>query len=269
MERNRIAEYFIENNHWEKAISYLLEAENFERAAEIVALRGSEWIANGAFTTLGIFTEKIPLKFLERFPRSLLHKAEIARLQGELDKSQNILRRGVKLLNLNSDAVGEAEALHSLASLARRKNKYDEAFEHLEKAETLVADDTEIFLKCANTRGLCLIQNGDWSKAEQQFRFALELAERQSNEHYARLITHNLALPAGFRGDFGEALRWFKRIFRKDQPEKQLPQESIGYLNVARLYLYRGEFDETEKHLESALELCQLYNLKALRGEIF
>lgn len=76
-------------------------------------------------------------------------------------------------------------------------------------------------------------------------------------------------MPSGFRGDFGEALRWFKRIFRKDQPEKQLPQESIGHLNVARLHLYRGEFEETEKHLERALELCQIYNLKALRGEIF
>ena len=38
---------------------------------------------------------------------------------------------------------------------------------------------------------------------------------------------------------------------------------------MARLHLYRGEFEETEKHLERALELCQLYNLKSLRGEIF
>src|SRR5207248_9656836 len=40
-------------------------------------------------------------------------------------------------------------------------------------------------------------------------------------------------------------------------------------LNVARLHLYRGEFEDTEKHLERALELCQLYNMRMLRGEIF
>jgi hypothetical protein len=67
-------------------------------------------------------------------------------------------------------------------------------------------------------------------------RFALELAENHSNERYVRLITHNLALPAGLRGDFGEALRWFKRIFREDKPEAQLPQEAIGHLNVSRLH---------------------------------
>jgi LuxR family maltose regulon positive regulatory protein len=268
-ERNRIADFFLENNQWDKALPYLLEAENFERAAQITAEKGGEWIASGAFTSLGIFAEKIPLEFLEKFPRALLHKAEIARLQGEMEKSSNLLQRAVKLLNKQKDKNGEAEALHSLGSLARRKGKCPDAFVYLEKAENLVGEDSETYLKCANTRGLCLILNGEWTKAEQQFRFALELAEKQSNEQFIRLITHNLALPSGFRGDFGEALRWFKRIFRHDQPDKQLPQEAIGHLNIARLHLYRGEFNETEKHLERALELCQLYNLKSLRGEIF
>jgi DNA-binding SARP family transcriptional activator/tetratricopeptide (TPR) repeat protein len=268
-ERNRIAEFFLEINQWDKALPYLLEAENFERAAQVIAEKGGDWIASGAFTSLGIFAEKIPLEFLEKFPLALLHKAEIARLQGEMEKSSNLLQRAVKLLNKQKDKNGEAEALHSLASLARRKGKCTDAFVYLEKAEKLVDEDSETYLKCANTRGLCLILSGEWTKAEQQFRFALELAEKLSNDQFVRIITHNLALPPGFRGDFGEALRWFKRIFRSDQPDKQLPQEAIGHLNVARLHLYRGEFDETEKHLERALELCQLYNLKSLRGEIF
>ncbi len=125
-------------------------------------------------------------------------------------------------------------------------------------------------MKCENTRGLCLIGIGEWTTAERHFRQALELADVNSNERFARIVTHNLALPSGLRGDFGEALRWLKRIFRSDQnASAQLPQEAIGHLNVARLHLYRGEFAETEKHLEKSLELCQIYNLKHLRGEIF
>jgi ATP/maltotriose-dependent transcriptional regulator MalT/two-component SAPR family response regulator len=267
-ERNRIAAYYLDNNQWEKALPYLLQAENFERASQIIAAGGGEWLASGAITTLSIFVEKIPLEFLEKYPRALLHKSEIARLQGEIDKSFNLLNRTVKLLHAENDTVGEAEALHALASLARRKGKYGEAFEYLEKAEKLVDETAETYLKCSNTRGLCLVAQGAWTNAEHQFRLALELAEKQGNEHYIRLITHNLALPSGFRGDFGEALRWFKRIFRHDQPDTQLPQEAIGHLNVGRLHLYRGEFEEAEPHLERALELCQLYNIKPLRGEI-
>ena len=272
-ERNRIAAFFLESNQWEKALFFLLEAENFDKAAETIAEKGGEWIANGAITSLEIFAEKIPLEFLEKFPRALLSLADIARLQGDGERSSNLLHRAVKLLENEKDKTGEAEALHSLASLDRRKSNCPSAFEYLEKAERLVDEKSETYLKCANTRGLCLIAQGSWTQAEQQFRLALELAEKQSNEHYIRLITHNLALPAGFRGDFGEALRWFKRIFRSDfrseKTARPLPQESIGHLNVARLHLYRGEFDETEKHLERALEICQLYNLKSLRGEIF
>ncbi len=268
-ERNRIADHFLDNRQWDVALPYLLEAQNFDRAASVIADFGHNWIAAGAFTSLGLITEKIPIEFLEKFPRSLLHKAEIARLQGETEKSSSLLQLAVKLLHECDDTSGEAESRHSLASLARRKGRYAEAFELLDEAEKLVSHDSETFLKCANTRGLCLIVEGKWSDAEHQFRIALEIAEKQANEHYIRLVTHNLALAPGFRGDFGEALRWFKRIFRDDQTEKQLPQEAIGHLNVARLHLFRGEFEETEKHLERSLELCQLYNLRFLRGEIF
>ncbi len=268
-ERVRIAEFFLSKQFWEKALPYLLEAEEFERAAQTIAEHGEKWLASGAITTLGIFSEKIPNEFLDKFPRSLLHTAEVARLQGETEMSSSLLGRAVKLLNQQKDSEGEAEALHSLASIERRKGDCETAFDLLERAEKLAGGDSEVRMKCANTRGLCLIENGAWTEAERQFRFALQLAEKHNNERYIRLITHNLALPPGLRGDFGEALRWLKRIFREDKPEAQLPQESIGHLNIARLHLYRGEFAETETHLGKALELCQLYNLKHLRGEIF
>lgn len=268
-ERNRIADHFLKSRKWEVALPYLLDARNFDRAASVIAETGNEWIAAGAFTSLGLFAEQIPDRSLEEHPRSLLHKAEVARLHGEIEKSAKLLNRAVELLNKIEDSTGEAEALHSLASLARRRGRYDEAFALIVRAETLVSHTSETFMKCANTRGLCLIVQGKWTEAEQQFRIALELADKLGNDQYVRLVTHNLALAPGFRGDFGEALRWFRRIFREGQPDKQLPQEAIGHLNVARLHLYRGEFEDTERHLSRALELCQLYNLRFLRGEIF
>jgi LuxR family maltose regulon positive regulatory protein len=265
----RIAEYFIVQKQWETALPYLIEGGNYPRAAEVIADTGAEWIAAGAFTSLRLFTDRIPADVLEEFPRSLLYRAEVLRLQGEIHDALKTLKRAVELMHKKGDRSGEAESLHALASIARRKGEFAEAFSLLDKAIKLATADSETFIKCANTRGLCLIVQGQWVEAEKQFRIALDAAERQANEKYIRLVTHNLALPPGFRGDFGEALRWFKRIFRDGRAEKQLPQEAIGHLNVARLHLFRGEFEDTEKHLERALELCQLYNMRLLRGEIF
>ena len=268
-ERNRIADHFLANRQWEMALPQLIEAENYSKAAQVIGETGAEWISAGAFTSFAQFAEKVPEEFLEKHPRSLLHKAEISRIRHEAESSLKLLNRAAKLLKENGDTTGEAEALHSLATIARRRGKATEAFKLLGRAEDLVAHDSETYLKCVNTRGLCLIAERQWVEAEQQFRIALELAEQLGNDRYIRLITHNLALAPGFRGDFGEALRWFRRIFRDDQPGKQLPQEAIGHLNIARLHLYRGEFEDTERHLARSLELCQLYNLNFLRGEIF
>ena len=267
-ERNRIADYFFAENQWENALPFLLQAENFEKATGIIAEKGSEWLESGAITTLDNFISQIPNDILEKYPRALLHQAEIARLRGEIEKSSAVLNRALKLLAAGKDKTGEAEALHSLASLARRKGDCDAALDYLEKAEKLVAEDSETFLKCANTRGLCFVGQGNWTNAETQFRRALELAEAKGNEHYIRLVMHNLAFPAGFRGDFGEALRWFKRIFT-DEKSETVPQESIGHLNVARLHLFRGEFEEAEKHLERSLEICQIFNLESLARRDF
>ncbi|MFN0141358.1 MAG: hypothetical protein ACKVQW_14885, partial [Pyrinomonadaceae bacterium] len=268
-ERNRIGELLLQNKQWEIALPFFLDAEAFDRAASVLASHGNEWIATGAIVSLGSFADRIPDEFLEQHPHSLLHKAECARLQGENSKSASLLNRAVKRFHEQNDSQGEAEALHSLASLARRRAKQADALELLEKAERLVPKDSETYLKCLNTRGLCLISDGKLNEAEQQFRAALELAETQSNEHYIRLVAHNLALAPGLRGDFGEALKWFNRIFLEKKKRKPLPQEAIGHLNIARLHLYRGEFDETEKHLEKALELGQAFNLRALLPEIF
>ncbi len=268
-ERERIARHFLDVGSWEKALPFLLDAESFDEAARIVSERGDEWLAAGAHMTLQLFAERIPSASLDRNPRSLLQLAEIARIQGAGEKSTALLRRAVELLKKKKDTAGEAEALHSLASLARRRGKIQEAISLLEQAEKQASPGAETAIKCANTRGLCLIGEGKWAEAEQQFRYALDLAEKQSNRKYIRLITHNLALPAGFRGDFGNALRWFKRIFSSETEGHQIPQEAIGHLNVSRLHLYRGELDEADAHLKRSLELCQLFGMQSLLAEVF
>jgi LuxR family maltose regulon positive regulatory protein len=188
-ERRRIAEHFLSVKQWETALPYLLDSENFERAAEVVGTTGTEWLAAGAFTSLRLSTERIPAEVLDRFPRTLIYRAEVLRLHGEIQDASAMLRHAVDLLRDQSDAAGEAEALHALASIARRRGHFDEAFQLLDRAVKLADDSSETFIKCANTRGLCLIIQGEWAEAEKQFRLALDVAERQSNERYIRLVT--------------------------------------------------------------------------------
>src|SRR5262245_3111592 len=83
-----------------------------------------------------------------------------------------------------------------------------------------------------------------------------------------RLISHNLGLLAMIRGDFGEALRWLRRMLREGT-QAPLPQEATAYLNMAHCYLYLGDLSACEKNLDKAIERCQLFNLVAARGDAF
>jgi LuxR family maltose regulon positive regulatory protein len=268
-EHARYAEFFVERKQWEQAIRHLLAAEDFGRAAIIIANKGQEWIATGAFTSLITFVEAIPEAAIEAHPRALFHRAEVARLRGEYETSQTLFRRAAALLNARGDAEGEAEALHSLATIARRRGDCAGAFTYLDRALELVGEQSSVRIKCGNTRGLCYFALTEWATAEGEFRAALQLAEEQNDKHYMHLIAHNLGLPAMIRGDFSEAMRWLRRMLRDNGDSPPVPQEAWAYLNLARCQLYRGDLAACEQHLERALERCQLFNLVAQRAEAF
>jgi LuxR family maltose regulon positive regulatory protein len=269
-EHARLADYFLEREQWEQAMHHLVAAEDFERAARTIAERGGAWVTAGALSSLAAFADALPAKSLEAHPRALAHRAEVARLRDEYDEAQSLFNRAAALLHERGDSEGEAEAFHSLATIARRRGDCETAFNYLDRATELSDERSVVRTKCGNTRGLCLVGLGQWTEAEREFRVALQSAEERGDRYYARLIAHNLGTPAGIRGDFGEALRWLRRMLREEGAgSPPVPQEAVAHLNIARCHLHLGDLASCERHLDRALEVCQLFNLSALRGEIF
>jgi LuxR family transcriptional regulator, maltose regulon positive regulatory protein len=268
-EHRRCSEYFLERQAWEPAVRHLIAAEEFDRAATVIDQQGVEWISSGALASLATLADSIPQNALDAHPRAIANRAEVARLRGEYDVAQSMFRRAAALLQRGNDKEGEAETLHSLATLARREADYQLAFTYLDRAMELTDVNSAIRTKCGNTRGLCLVAMGEWIAAEREFRSALQSAEERNDERYTRLIAHNLGTPAGIRGDFGEAIRWFSRMLRSDRAAFPMPQEAVAHLNIARCHIFGGDFESAEQHLNNALERCQLFNLVAATAETF
>ncbi|HEX8286293.1 MAG TPA: BTAD domain-containing putative transcriptional regulator [Pyrinomonadaceae bacterium] len=269
-EHARLADYFLEREQWEQAMHHLVAAEDFDRAARTIAERGGTWVTAGALSSLAAFADALPAEALEAHPRALAHRAEVARLRDEYDQAQSLFNRAAALLHERGDSEGEGEAFHSLATIARRRGDCETAFNYLDRAVELTDERSVVRTKCGNTRGLCLVGLGQWTEAEREFRVALQTAEERGDRYYARLIAHNLGGPPFMRGDFREALRWIRRMLREEGgAAAPVPQESIAHLNIARCCLHFGDFAACEAHLDRALEICQLFNLSGLRGEIF
>jgi len=260
-EQSRIAHYFLGRGKWEQAIQQFLAAEDYESAASVIVNKGHVWIERGGLASLVSAIDALPSHVMEQYPRTLTLRAEVARLRGEYDASQTMLQRAAKLLNEQNDREGEADAWHSLATIARRHGDFTTAFNYLDHAVELADERSIVRVKCGNARGACLFALRQWTEAEREFRTALALAEDQQNEHYSWIIVHNLGLAPLIRGDIGEALHWLRRGLSGDLGKHPAPQQAVAYLNTARCYFYRGEFEACEQHLERALELCRLFNL--------
>src|ERR671929_847444 len=242
-EHARLADFFLEREQWEQAMHHLVAAEDFERAARTIAERGGAWITAGALSSLAAFADALPVQALEAHPLALAHRAEVARLRDEYDLAQSLFNRAATLLHEQGDSEGEAEAFHSLATIARRRGDYETAFNYLDRATELTGERSVVRTKCGNTRGLCLVALGQWTEAEREFRVALQSAEERGDRYYARLIAHNLGGPPLMRGDFREALRWIRRMLREEgSAAAPVPQESIAHLNLARCHLHFGDF---------------------------
>jgi LuxR family maltose regulon positive regulatory protein len=268
-EHARLADHFLAHEQWELALVHLLEAEDFDRAAAVIAEHGPVWIASGALGSLVSYANRIPEAKKEKYPRALVYQAEALRLRGEYEAAQPILRRALARLDELKDRDGQAEALYHLATISRRQNDFTTTFSYLQRATELSHEHSAIRSRIGNTRGLCLFALDQYTEAEHEFRIALEAAEEQYDEAYARIIMHNLGLPAMMRGDFGEALRWFWRMLRNDLSATLLPNELPVHLNMARCLLYRGDLIGCEQHLERAFDLCKFLSLPDSHAEIF
>ena len=268
-EYEKIADFYLAWTSWSLGVRYLLHAEKYERAATIIADRGLAMIEAGALGTLTSFIEALPTSTLDDHPRVMGLRGEVARLRGDYAAAQQWLRRAATLLHERQDPIGEAEALHSLATIARRQGDLERASACLDRASNLTEANSPVRIRCGNTRGLCFLAAGDLAGAEREFRVALQLAEEQGDEHHTRLIAHNLGLPAMLRGDFGGALRWLRRMLRHSDESVTVPRDATAHLNIARCHFYQGRLEDCEKHLQQALDCCQRFNLSALRGEIF
>src|SRR5215510_13317141 len=77
-------------------------------------------------------------------------------------------------------------------------------------------------------------------------------------------------------GDLEKAVYWISQMLAEtDAPGSEgsqngsapFPQEAVAHLNLARLKLAQGRFDESESHLDLALQRCRMFHLRELQAE--
>lgn len=105
-----------------------------------------------------------------------------------------------------------------------------------------------------NNLGINLILHGDWPRADQMIRRALELATRSGHAHRAGILD-SLGELMILRGELDEAMKLLGEAIDLAKSKKREWYEVQAMRNLARCYLAKGDFERAEEMARATIEL--------------
>ncbi len=276
------ANYFVSAAQWDLAVHHYAEAGANDDVAEMLASHGADLVGSGRFEVIKRAFDQLPETSLGAWPRAVIARADVALIEGDHVRALSLYMQAARVAHERGESDVEAEALRGQAYISRYRGDFAEAVRLATSAIELAPDQPRLRARSFNIIGLChFLALHDTERAIESWRAALDEARKAGDDRFARIALHNLGLPYSLEGDFNEALRWLSQLIEAridsasafpaqmqgDGKHIPFPQEAIAHLNIARLKTVQGRLVEAESHLESALDRCQLFNLKTPTAE--
>jgi tetratricopeptide (TPR) repeat protein len=107
-----------------------------------------------------------------------------------------------------------------------------------------------------NNLGLHLVMRGEWNKAENAYKRALELAFETNHVHIAGILD-SLGELKILRGEFGEAQEMLERSVRIAEERKKEWYVIQSLRNLSRAFLMQGKLREAKEKAQETIKLCQ------------
>lgn len=178
--------------------------------------------------------------------------------EGNSDKSLEYFDLGIQIIGerLAPFMLGKLYSDMSGAYWFLRRPK--EGIECLEKSVSFF-EKTEHILNSViayNNLGIHLMQIGEWIRAEQMIRRALDLAVETDHAHTAGILD-SLGELCILRGDLGKAEKHLLKAVETAREKKREWYEAQAMRNLARCYLARGDYKAASKKALETIELCK------------
>ncbi|MFN0139930.1 MAG: sigma 54-interacting transcriptional regulator [Pyrinomonadaceae bacterium] len=178
--------------------------------------------------------------------------------EGHSDKAIEYFELGIKIIGNNSAPFMLGKLYTDMSGAYWFLRRPQDGIECLEKSIAFF-DKTEHVLNSViayNNLGINLTLIGDWGKAEEMIRRALELAEKQENNAHVIGILDSLAELMILRGDNDEAEKLLERSIAIAKEVKRPFYEIQALRNLARLYLAQNRHDAAIKKANETIEFA-------------
>jgi LuxR family maltose regulon positive regulatory protein len=252
----RAAGWYREHNLEGEAIYHLLEANDFEQAAGLVAQVAEPLLSRGELITLRRWIEAIPEPLLLERPRLLVRHAWTLLLTGDMAAMERRLEEAERRATVEDrELISEVVTLRAMFALLRG-DKLD--------AGALSEEALKPLPRSGFLRGLVMFNlgftsmlTGELSGAMHAFARAADVAQESGNLLIAILSLCQVAELQALAGELAQAEATYEqaRQLALEPDGRPLPMGSMVYAGLGELFRERGELDKAADYLEVGIAL--------------
>ncbi len=228
--------------------------------------RKRRYLERAADAARAAYANKAAIDYLERLVTLLKGADRVAALL-KLSKVQELIGDWVPAEATATDALatsteladhhGQGWAHASLAEIARKQGRYDDAEQHLASARHSFAEthDEAGTGQVLHLAGTIAAQRGDYDAAQERYEESLAIRERLGDRSSMGGLYSNLGVIAMYRDDYAESRRVNQRAIELRREVGDRWAIAVSETNLGMVDLHEGAFEAARDHFEEAMRL--------------
>jgi len=250
---DRASSWFEQNRFLAEAIEHAIAAGNWESASHVMASVNPDMLKRGEIATLNRWYNAFPQEVLLANPKLCFDYCWALLLAVQYEAAAPLLDHVEQAAREIPEFLGEV--LAAQAYLARGQGDHAAMVENSQRALALLPKSS------VSSRGLVTINlgiaywhMGQMAAAETALAEALEAAQATGN-HYALLTA--LIFQGRIYGVQGQLQKGAEFFLQSIERGGRIPINALAHLDMSVLQYEWNNLEESERHLEAAVELSQ------------
>jgi tetratricopeptide (TPR) repeat protein/class 3 adenylate cyclase len=193
------------------------------------------------------------------FVSSLIGLAETYDLEGDYDKAEHLLEKGLSIAQRNNDIMQQAECLRWLGNIYWEQSDYARALTFYERGLKLFEESGDIngVNKTFNNIGNIYWGLGKYTEALESYSKDLKYRETSGDRKGEAISLNNIGLVHSEQGDYTKSLEYFLRGLKIMKEVGSRQEEGIIMDNIGSVYNNQGDYKKAIEYFLMDLKINQ------------
>ena len=243
-----------------EALELLMEAEDFEEAARLLA-NAHPLLARWGY---GRFVEeqyrRLSGKMDGHTLAVILHnQAATMQARGEYDAALEQYQNSLAILEELGDGVGIARSLNNIGIIQQARGEYDAALEQYQRSLAISEElgDRAGVASTLNQIGIIQQVQGNYNAALEHYHRSLAISEELSDRAGVARSLHQIGNLHYFRGEYEEALRQYHRSLAISEELGDRAGVASSLHQLGNLHYFRGEYEEALQQYRHSQQIAE------------